>query len=413
MARVLWIGDAGCHTGFSKVTHAIGDRLVNDYGHDISVLAINFRGDHWPTPLKLYRPDMVKQGDRFGMTRIIEMLGMVEPEVVVILHDPAMVLAYLYENQWDKDQILLRYRPIIAYMPVDGTNQPGTWGDLLGKYTNPVVMSRWGKSLFPGAKLVYHGIDTDTFHPVTRENPIQTSVGLVTSKREAKEAFGYPADSFLVLRVDKNSGRKDFAATWKALVPVMKRHTDIIVHFHTQERAPESGVGLGYLFSREPELHPRFYLPDLTNSFMGWPESDLAALYNAADLFVTTSRGEGFGLTIAEALACGVPVVAQNVSSIPEVVGPGGVLVEPQRLITVPSGQDLWLSDINAFSEAIEHLYLAGGVRRKLGDAGREHIRGFSWDFAAARFDEFVRALAVYEGPDAVPEHERPASVSA
>ena len=35
MARVLWLGDAGCHTGFGRVTHAIGERLVRDYGHDI------------------------------------------------------------------------------------------------------------------------------------------------------------------------------------------------------------------------------------------------------------------------------------------------------------------------------------------------------------------------------------------
>jgi hypothetical protein len=40
MSKILWIGDAGCNTGFAKVTHSIGERLVTKYGHDIHVVAI-------------------------------------------------------------------------------------------------------------------------------------------------------------------------------------------------------------------------------------------------------------------------------------------------------------------------------------------------------------------------------------
>ena len=154
------------------------------------------------------------------------------------------------------------------------------------------------------------------------------------------------------------------------------------------------------LLTREPDVHDRFTLPGLHNSFVGWPEHDLVAMYNAADLFVTTSRGEGFGLTIAEALACGVPVIAQNVSAIPEVVGPGGILLEPKLPITVPNGSDLWMADIEAFTDAIEQAYKSKGLRRDLGEAGREHVTAnFSWDIAAERFDKFIRALAAGSSP--------------
>src|SRR5437870_8511926 len=95
--KVLWFGDAGAHTGFSRVTHSIGERLVTEYGHDVHVLAINHRGDHYDTPLKLYRPDMIKGGDIFGLTRMVEMLGKVEPDVVVMLHDPHLLLQVLFE----------------------------------------------------------------------------------------------------------------------------------------------------------------------------------------------------------------------------------------------------------------------------------------------------------------------------
>jgi glycosyltransferase involved in cell wall biosynthesis len=395
VAKVLWIADGGCNTGFGRVTHSIGDRLVDEYGHDISVLAINHRGDHWPTKLKLYRPNTLKQDDIFGFSRVVEMLGKVEPDVVVMLNDPYVLLSYLFENNFDRERILLQYRPLITYLPVDGTNQPPTWSSVLTGVSKTVAMSKHGQSVFPKAELVYHGVDSKAFYPISDESPLTLSNGeVVKSKRDCKRAFGYDPDGFLVLRVDKNSGRKDFAATWKALVPVLKKYKDIQVHFHTEGKNSQSGVDLGTLFTREEDVHTRFFLPDMFNTFDGWAEQDLCALYNAADIFVSTSRGEGFGLTIAESLACSVPVIAQNVSAIPEVVGEGGILVEPQRLITVPAGQDIWLSDVNAFSEAIEHLYLAGGTRRKLGAAGREHISKFTWDFAASRFHEYIEAMS-------------------
>ncbi len=59
-------------------------------------------------------------------------------------------------------------------------------------------------------------------------------------------------------------------------------------------------------------------------------DADLPALYSAADLFAYVSLYEGFGLPLLEAMACGTPVIASNVSSLPEVVGDVGVQVDPR-----------------------------------------------------------------------------------
>jgi glycosyltransferase involved in cell wall biosynthesis len=402
MAKVLWLADAGCHTGFGRVTHSIGERLVEDFGHEIHVLAINHRGDDFPsmrdpkkkTPLWLYRTDTFKGNDLYGYTRVLELLGKVMPDVVVMYNDVNIILKQLLENDYDPDHYLAQMRPIISYCPVDGTNLPLSWQSIQQR-TNMVVMSKYGQRMYPHSKLVYHGVDTEQFWPVS-ERPIVTSSGITcTTKRDCKEALGFDPDGFLILRVDKNSGRKDFAATMKALVPVMKRHEDIQVHFHTEQKGGQSGVNLLEMTEREPEISPkRWFYPGLHDSWIGWPQVDLNALYNAADLFVSTSRGEGFGMTLAEALSAGVPVIAQNVSAIPEVVGPGGILLEPQRLITVPSGEDIWLSDIDAFTDAIEALYSDPERRRDLGEAGRRHVVStFDWDKAAASFDKFIVAL--------------------
>lgn len=404
LARVLLLGDAGCTTGFARANHGIGDRLVSQYGHDVHCLAVNYSGDYWPTPMKLYVPNTKNGSDIYGQGRFVEMLAAVMPDVVIMLNDPYVILKFLFRNRQDTEMVLGRARPILAYMPVDGHNQPTTWRRLpelvsgltplpnggTGCNLRPVVMSKYGQTLYPDAPVVYHGIDAEMFRPVDRKNPITTSTGLlVTSKSEAKKAIGLKPDDFLVLRVDRNSIRKDFADTWKALVPVMKRHKNVHAWFHCRPEGDQ--LELPQLISRDLETAPRFHFPADFSTRVGWKNEDLVTLYNAADLFVSTSMGEGFGLTLGEASASQVPIVAQDCSSITEVVGPGGILIPPGRDWTTDSGQDLSLPNIEGFTEAIEQLYMSSGRRRALGEAGREHvIKNFSWDEAAKQFDGLI-----------------------
>ncbi|HEX6122005.1 MAG TPA: glycosyltransferase family 1 protein [Ktedonobacterales bacterium] len=99
-------------------------------------------------------------------------------------------------------------------------------------------------------------------------------------------------------------------------------------------------------------------------------EEDLPALYSAASCFVFTSRYEGFGLTPLEAMACGTPVICSDRTSLPEVVGRAGVLVNPDDLDQI--GQHL-------------HRVLADRERRAdLGARGLAHVKYFSWDRVAA-----------------------------
>lgn len=416
--RVVWLGDAGCQTGFARVTHSIGERLVRDYGHDIHVLATNYKGDPWPstldpgrqTPLRLYVPTLSNSNDTYGTGRIQEMLVSIQPDAVVMLNDPSIVMALLAKNDSDRERLLLQYRPILSYMPVDGYDLPHALTTILPQITNVVAMSRFGQDTFPGSKLVYHGVDTDLFRPA-HVRPVTSSLGeTVRTKSEARKALSnlmtavsqrpveYPRDAFLVVRVDSNSGRKDWPAMMKALAPVMARHRDIIVHCHTDPgKSSAGGVDLGAVSDRFPDIdQDRWMFPNMPPG-RKWSDEDLVLLLCAADLVVDTSRGEGFGFGPAEALACEVPVVAQNVSAIPEVVGPGGILIDSRYRLTVPAGHDLCLPDVPAFTEAIEYLYGSAGARRDLGQKGREHIMAsFSWDFAAARFDTFLRAMAAH-----------------
>lgn len=391
MARLLVIADAGVHSGFATVTHSIFERLVTQHGHDVSVLAANYRGDYWDTPLRLYRANRDQELDVTGMSRVIDLLAEVMPDAVVFIQDPKVVLNFLAANPWDKERVLVRgirgsdgnlYKPppILAYLAVDGYENPRSWDQLVDAGVTRIAMTHHGQAAMPEAPVVWHGVDTDVFHPV--------------DKREAKRALGFDPDRFLVLRVDKNSWRKDYPSSWKALRPVLRQHADIDVHFHCRPNAPDGYDLLGVLHNDEDIRDRATFTPNL-GGFTGMPRERMALLYSAADLFLSTSWGEGFGLTLLEAMACGTPVLAQDCSAIPEVVGPGGVLVKPKGRITVPMGQEQCLPDVEKFTYWIEHLYSSQKQREALGRAGAEHAKQFSWDVAASKFNDLIeRAVA-------------------
>jgi glycosyltransferase involved in cell wall biosynthesis len=91
----------------------------------------------------------------------------------------------------------------------------------------------------------------------------------------------------------------------------------------------------------------------------------LGELYRGARLLVLPSLSEGFGLTALEAMACGVPVIASNTSSVPEVVGDAGILVDP--------------TDTVALGDAMYKVLTSEALRRELSARGLERARRFSW----------------------------------
>ena len=94
-------------------------------------------------------------------------------------------------------------------------------------------------------------------------------------------------------------------------------------------------------------------------------DNDLAALYSGAEFFVYTSQYEGFGLPPLEAMQCGCPVITSNNSSLPEVVGDTGIMID-------------WDSDeqhINAY----EKYYFDKDYREQQANKGLERSRAFSW----------------------------------
>jgi glycosyltransferase involved in cell wall biosynthesis len=114
--------------------------------------------------------------------------------------------------------------------------------------------------------------------------------------------------------------------------------------------------------------------------FTGYvPEGEKALWYNAATCFCYPSLYEGFGLPPLEAMACGVPVVTSNVSSLPEVVGNAALTVEPL--------------DSGALHEALRRVLVDGDLRTELSALGRARARQFTWNAAARQTADVYRCV--------------------
>src|SRR6185437_16647875 len=120
--------------------------------------------------------------------------------------------------------------------------------------------------------------------------------------------------------------------------------------------------------------------------FTGYvPEADLPALYSGAEAFVFPSLYEGFGMPPIEAMACGTPVIASNVSSLPEVVGDAALLVDPL--------------DVDAIAEAIHRVLTDHDLADDLRNRGLARAKQFTWERAAR---ETLTAYDQVLGPGAV-----------
>jgi glycosyltransferase involved in cell wall biosynthesis len=405
-------------TGFGRVTQELGSEFLNR-GIDVRVLAVNHRGAPIKGPLagRVWPANMY--GEPFGgnlssaaidgtLWRKLDRTDHWKPDQVLVISDfsgfqghigPAITPAWLSVPVWH-------------YCPIEGDNLPASWRDVWNDPSNgksdeakflPVAMSEYGRRVVSGhlgrdVPMIYHGVDTDTFRPVAIHDPITHEGRQLRTKAECKAAFGFTPNQKVILRYDRHVPRKFYHLFLRAMTPLLAADPDAVVVMHC--RTTDEGGNLLEEIARMPrEVWAQVKLTNAHDTWTGLPTESLVALINAADVYVSTTSGEGFGLTLAESLACGVPVVVTDWAAEREVVGPGGVLIpplhdsygEPVRYHST-YGMDWAVPDARAFTEPVQRLLAKSHQRKALGDAGRQHVkRTFRWSQAA---DQFVDLFA-------------------
>ncbi len=411
--RILLWGDLAA-TGFGTVTLDLGKAML-ERGEDLRFISLN---EDAPAP-EPFTGRVITLGDPSGWlnldreAREREAIGFIArvrsiftegrdgwvPEATIIVGDPASIIRSGIQS------FLPDGFPAFHYVPIEGVGIPPRWGQM---WTNlrPVAMCKFGAeqvATVTGEEppYVYHGVDTASFYPVSRLTPIWIPRAddlpmRLNTKAECKRLFGAEPDRFVLFRADRNMPRKRYGSLLRAVAPFLHAHPKAELWMHC--RTIDEGGNLDDFRSHFPRhIANRMRMTGYQDMGVPVERPILNAMYNAADLYVSTSS-EGFGLTIAEALAAGLPAVGMDFSSVPEVIGNAGVTVPISGLVENIYAYGWGAIDEAKLTEAIEALYRDDARRGYLSALGPLHVkRSFTWAGAAERFGELIRAALPME----------------
>lgn len=165
----------------------------------------------------------------------------------------------------------------------------------------------------------------------------------------------------------------------KNIPTLLSAFQQLLDHYHPDVDLALAGAP-GWLTDEVYSLVNRLKLSDRVHFLGRVSDEELVWLYNATQMLVFPSFYEGFGLPPLEAMACGAPVVASNTSSLPEVVGDAGLLIDP--------------TNPNELTVAMWRLLSDSTLRQEMVAKGFRRAACFSWERAARETLELYRRVA-------------------
>lgn len=321
MAKVLAWGDYACTTGFGNVMSHLMQAIHGTGEYEIDVCAINYDGSpydpkRFPGTIYPARSHLRNDPDMYGKQTFLNLAASKEYDLVFILHDPKVVASVMPKLKFLQSKMENPFR-IIYYFPVDAPLYPLEVKLAIEPVEFAVTYTEYAASevhrVNPDLPLniFYHGTDLQDFHHVRN------------TKVAKEELLGeIVKDKFIISNINTNSYRKDIPRCFMLLNELRKRgHDDIVMYLH-MERQGKGGdlVLLGRNFGLLPQKDFLFPADSVFETNDRIPVNVLNMLYNLSDCVFTTSRGEGWGLSVTEAMATKTPIVAPNHTSLAEIL---------------------------------------------------------------------------------------------
>lgn len=199
-------------------------------------------------------------------------------------------------------------------------------------------------------RVVYNGIDTQVYAANEEASRHRDGLIMVANTDDRKKGVLYLLQALQLLRED---------GITLTIVDDADRHSSYI-------------EDVGPLPSYGSKLVRSLNLDGVVRFTGRLTREELVKRYSAARIAVVPSLYEGFGLPAAEAMACGVPVIATTGGALPEVVGDAGILVPPKNA--------------HALAAAIKQLFADQETQQRMSEAGKKRVREkFSWEQAARK----------------------------
>ncbi|MEO6858658.1 MAG: glycosyltransferase family 1 protein [Solirubrobacteraceae bacterium] len=172
-------------------------------------------------------------------------------------------------------------------------------------------------------------------------------------RSDARRRLGIEA-RFVLLHVSSGGFYKNVPATLRTMAALRSSGTDVAL------------VRVGYpLRQDQRELASRLGLAAHVKELGRPDDAELTTIYGAVDALIFPSLHEGFGLPVIEAMACGTPVVASNITALDEVLGGAGLMAPP--------------NDIHALAAAVDQILSSPAAADRLRSAGLARAQSFQW----------------------------------
>ena len=268
-------------------------------------------------------------------------------------------------NQQYLQQINNEGGKVIAYVPIDQDPIPPNVLNNLKFCYKIITFSKWGQQLLQKngftSTLILEGTDTNIFKPMDRA--------------ECRKFFDIPQDAFVIGMVGankENPPRKGWQQALEAFKMFHDKHPEALFWFECNQEAP-GGFPIKQ-YAQYLGIDKQLRSMDTYVSVFHAGSEMMAKLYNSFDILSHASLTEGFGLCQIEAQACGIPVVVNDYSAMPEAIIPGrtGAICKPGfKLFT--SGLGFYVfPDVNDLYEQYEFLYRSNRV--EMGKSARKHV---------------------------------------
>jgi glycosyltransferase involved in cell wall biosynthesis len=218
---------------------------------------------------------------------------------------------------WAMNPALVREMNVASWVPIDHEPAPPPVLDFFrNSGAVPIAMSKFGQRMLEEFDPLYvpHGIDTAVYRPI--------------EQKKARELTKIPQDKFIVGMIAANKGnpsRKCFAEAFQAFKVFHDGHPDAILYLHTEMTGKAAnGEDLPAIL-RSLKIPPDAVLfADQERILYNPVDADtMAHVYSSLDVLLSASAGEGFGIPVLEANACGVPTIVTDFSAQIEVCGSG------------------------------------------------------------------------------------------
>lgn len=296
-----------------------------------------------------------KIGDQWGSDAMVEHSKAFKADIVFTLQD-----------LWVVDPNMLKLLPRwIPIVPVDHEPIPQSIYDRLKLAYRVISYAPYGTRELSrkGMHSTYipHTVDTKLFKPF--------------DKKEVRKAIGIPDDIFLFGMVSANKDnppRKEFQRVMDAFALFLKDHPKSGIYFHTLLEQ-SSGFNIKN-YAKFLGIQDKIYHVHPYEQLFGVGKADMPRVYSSFDCLLCPSTNEGFGVPIIEAQACGVPVITNNFTAMPDMIKPGktGFLTEVGYKRFTPLNAYIGETTVKSIHENMEKVFKADRV--KMGKAARRFM---------------------------------------